>query len=92
MPNNALPYWVPVPDTKPRTFAELQARCNAWNRSYAVGTAVEYLPVAGERSGLIETKTRSTAMLHTDGRPVVYLYGIEGWVSLDHVRAKGKNA
>lgn len=61
---------------------ELSAK--EWNQRHHIGTLVRYYPILPTRTDFtpIETATRSDAWDLQTGRPVIFLTGVDGWVSL----------
>ncbi len=69
---------------RPPTQAQLEEICFEWNVCVAPGTPVHYWPNA-DRPESIETKTRSHAYVLSGHTAVVFIEGVAGCVSLEHV-------
>lgn len=55
-----------------------------WNAKCPIGTAVRYWPLARMGPGIV-SKTRTLAQVNSAGRPVVWIEGEGGCMSLTHV-------
>lgn len=76
----------PMRNQDPKTEAQLQAQCDAWNKAHAVGTVVSFENIVGEGETHRGASTTPAQMLggHT---AVIWLEGKSGCVCLDHCTA-----
>jgi hypothetical protein len=67
-----------------RKLRKLQARCDEWNKTHAVGTDVAYYCVRGREITTI-TRTRSKAFVLAQHTCCIFVEALPGCVSLDAV-------
>lgn len=67
-----------------RNEDKLRARCEEFNKNWAIGSAVKYHPVIGGEEYQV-FKTRSAAYVMSAHTAVIFLDGKSGCVSLDAI-------